>query len=296
MTLWPRLLSHLRKRWILSGVILLFFCSGIVTLAQELSKLPYVPTPQIVVDEMLRMANVMPKDFVIDLGSGDGRMIITAARNLKASGLGVDIDKSLVELSNKQAKADGVADRAKFIEQDMFKADISQATVVTLYVLPDFMEKLRPKLLAELKPGTRIVAHDYYMSGWHPDRHISLTVPEKVKANGTDKAYLYLWIVPSIVDGGWRMEFDFNGGARQLIVLEFNQSYQMIAASAENLLGQMKIDNASLRGDEISFDLAIGASSYRFTGKVADGKMEGTAVAPGARPAPWRAAKLPPKK
>jgi hypothetical protein len=162
--------------------------------------------------------------------------------------------------------------------------------------LPDFMEKLRPKLLAELKPGTRIVAHDYYMSGWHPDRHISLTVPEKVKANGTDKAYLYLWIVPSIVDGGWRMEFDFNGGARQLIVLEFNQSYQMIAASAENLLGQMKIDNASLRGDEISFDLAIGASSYRFTGKVADGKMEGTAVAPGARPAPWRAAKLPPKK
>ena len=260
---------------------------------QELSKLPYVPTPQIVVDEMLKLANVTAKDFVVDLGSGDGRMIITAARNFKASGLGVDIDPKLVELSNKEAKATGVADRAKFIEQDMFKADIGKATVVTLYVLPDFMEKLRPKLLSELKPGTRIVAHDYYMTEWHPDRQLSLTVPEKVKANGTDKAYLYLWIVPSIVGGDWRMEFDAGGSNRQLIVMEINQRYQMINASAENLAGPMKIDNGLLRGDEISFDLSIGALPYRFNGKVSDGKMEGTAVTPGGtRPIPWRANKL----
>ena len=289
----PRFASRLRQRWIVSCALVLLVGSGIVVLAQELSKLPYVPTPQIVVDEMLKMASVTPKDFVIDLGSGDGRMIITAARNFKASGLGVDIDKSLVELSNKQAKAEGVADRARFIEQDMFKADIGKATVVTLYVLPDFMEKLRPKLLAELKPGTRIVAHDYYMSDWHPDRHISLTVPEKIKANGTDKAYLYLWVVPSVVEGNWSMEFDHGGRARQLIVLDFNQRYQMISASAENLAGPMKIDNTSLRGNDISFDLAVGANSYRFIGKVADGRMEGTAVTPGgARPVPWRAAKV----
>ena len=180
--------------------------------AQELSKLPYVPTPQIVVDEMLKLADVTAKDFVMDLGSGDGRMIITAARNFKASGLGVDIDPKLVQLSNKQAKADGVDERAKFIEQDMFKADIGKATVVTLYVLPDFMEKLRPKLLSELKPGSRIVAHDYYMSEWYPDHQLSLTVPEKKQANGTDKAYLYLWIVPAMVAGDWRMELDLGGG------------------------------------------------------------------------------------
>jgi len=265
--------------------------------AQELSKLPYVPTPQIVVDEMLKLANVTAKDFVVDLGSGDGRMIITAARNFKATGMGVDIDSKLVELSNKQAKADGVDDRAKFIEQDMFKADIAKATVVTLYVLPDFMEKLRPKLLSELKPGSRIVAHDYYMTDWHPDRQFSLTVPEKVKANGTDKAYLYLWIVPSIVRGDWRMEFDAGGSARQLIVLDFAQQYQLINASAENILGPMKIDNALLRGDEISFDLSIGAIPHRFTGKITDGKMEGSAVAPGgSRPVSWRASKLAPQK
>lgn len=284
-----------RKQTIIGSLTIILLIIGILpSLAQELSKLPYVPTPQVVVDEMLKLANVTAKDFVVDLGSGDGRMIITAARNFKASGLGVDIDPKLIELSNKEAKATGVADRAKFIEQDMFKADIGKATVVTLYVLPDFMEKLRPKLLSELKPGTRIVAHDYYMSEWYPDRQFSLTVPEKVKANGTDKAYLYLWIVPSIVGGDWRMEFDAGGSNRQLIVMEINQRYQMINASAENLAGPMKIENALIRGDEISFDLSIGPSPYRFTGKVSNGKMEGTAITPGgAKPIPWRASKLP---
>ena len=274
--------------------VVLSLLSPLVARAQELSQLPYVPTPQIVVDEMLKLANVTAKDFVVDLGSGDGRMIITAARNFKAKGLGVDIDPKLVELSNKQAKAEGVDDRAKFIEQDMFKADVGKATVVTLYVMPDFMEKLRPKLLSELKPGTRVVAHDYYMSEWHPDRQFSLTVPEKVKANGTDKAYLYLWIVPSVVGGDWRMEFDAAGSNRQLIVLEINQRYQKIDGSAENILGPMKIANALIRGDEISFDMSVGARPYRFTGKVADGRMAGTAVTPGgARPILWEASQLP---
>jgi methyltransferase family protein len=286
--------SHLRKQFSMRSLVIVFLLlSPRASFAQELSKLPYVPTPQVVVDEMLKLANVTAKDFVVDLGSGDGRMIITAARTFKANGLGVDIDAKLVELSNKQAKTDGVDDRAKFIEQDMFKADISKATVVTLYVLPDFMEKLRPKLLSELKPGTRIVAHDYYMSDWHPDRQFSLTVPEKVKANGTDKAYLYLWIVPSIVGGSWRMDFDVGGATRQLIALAIDQRYQILNAAAENIMGPMKIDNALLRGDQISFDLSVGASRYRFTGKITDEKMEGTAVTPGgARPISWRASKL----
>ena len=263
------------------------------SLAQELSKLPYVPTPQIIVDEMLKLANVTAKDFVIDLGSGDGRMIITAARNFKANGLGVDIDAKLVELSNKQAKTDGVDERVKFIEQDMFKTDISKATVVTLYVLPDFMEKLRPKLLAELKPGSRIVAHDYYMSDWFPDRQLSLTVPEKVKANGTDKAYLYLWVVPAVIGGEWLLELDPGGKRRLLIVLAINQQYQMLNVSAEGALGEMKIDKPVLRGEEIIFNLTIGALPYQFTGKVSGGVMEGTAVTPGNSDLiPWRAGKL----
>ena len=280
----------LKKLWL--TVFTLLLSSSLQ--AQELSKLPYVPTPQIVVDEMLKMAGVTAKDFVIDLGSGDGRMIITAARTFNASGVGVDIDTKLVDVSNKQAKADGVGDRAKFIEQDMFKADISKATVVTLYVLPDFMEKLRPKLMAELKPGTRIVAHDYYMSEWYPDRQHMLTVPEKVKANGTDKAYLYLWIVPSVVAGDWRMELDLGGDKRQIVVLTFDQQYQQVTnAWADYGLGAMKIEKSLLRGNDLSFNLTLGANPYQFTGKVSDGKMEGTAVTAGnSQPIPWRAGKL----
>lgn len=265
-------------------------------LAQELSKLPYVPTPQIVVDEMLKMAGVTVRDYVIDLGSGDGRVIITAARNFKAGGLGVDIDGRLVDLANQQARLAGVDGHVKFIQQDMFKTDISQATVVTLYVLPDFMEKLRPKLLAELKPGSRIVAHDYHMSGWYPDRRITLTVPEKVEANGTDKAYLYLWTVPSVVAGEWRLEFAAAGSGLQPLLVSFNQQYQMITGSAARKGESLKIDNPVLDGNEIDFYLTLGSSYYHFTGKVQGDTMAGTASAPGVKPLQWRASRALPEK
>ena len=130
---------------------------------------PYVPTPQVVVDEMLRIGKVGPNDFVIDLGSGDGVIVLTAAQKLKARGFGVDIDPELVKLSNNEAKKRGVADRASFQVQDVFKADISKATVVTLYLLPGMMMNLRPKIFNELKPGTRVVSHDYHFDDWRAD-------------------------------------------------------------------------------------------------------------------------------
>jgi hypothetical protein len=275
------------------GFTLWLFTTPARPLAQDLSKLPYVPTPQVVVDEMLKLANVTAKDFVVDLGSGDGRMIISAAKTFKANGMGVDIDPKLVELSNKSAAEQGVGDRVKFIEQDMFKADLSKATVVTLYVLPDFMEKLRPKLIAEMKPGTRIVAHDYYMSEWYPDRHIELTVPEKRQANGTDKAYLYLWIVPSRVSGQWCMSFDPGTGKAQWVVLSFSQQYQMLGAAAETILASLNVDSPSIKGDEIDFFLTLGANRFRFSGKVQADKLEGTAVsATSPRPMAWQANKV----
>lgn len=283
-----------------AGLRLLALCwlaSSAAAPAQQLEKLPYVPTPQIVVDEMLKMAGVTAKDFVVDLGSGDGRMIITAAQKFNANGVGVDIDPKLVELATRNARNEAVGDRAKFIEQDMFKADISKATVVTLYVLPDFMEKLRPKLLRELKPGARIVAHDYYMSEWYPDRNAEMNVPEKKAANGTEKAYLYLWTVPAVVQGDWRMNWDSGDGKAQVIVLAFNQRYQVINASAANRDGEMKISNAVIKGDDIDFFLTVGAANYRFTGKVQGDRMGGTAVTgAGGKPILWSATKLPPEK
>lgn len=269
----------------------LLVCAAVTTSGQDLGKLPYVPTPQLVVEEMIKLANVSAGDFVIDLGSGDGRTVITAAKKNRAAGFGVDIDPRLVALSNKNAKAAAVADRVQFFERDMFKTDITKASVLMLYVLPDFMAKLRPKVLAELRPGARIVAHDYYMEDWHPDQMITLTVPEKVPINGTDKAYLYLWIVPAVVKGPWRLFFDTAGKTQQLSVT-FEQEYQMLGATAMRAGKSTVIEEPALRGDEISFALTLGATRYQLQGKVSGDKIEGKAMA-GKEALNWLARRMP---
>ena len=273
----------------LTGALLLY--AAVTASGQELSKLPYVPTPQIVVDEMIKLAAVAADDFVVDLGSGDGRIIITAAKQYKANGFGVDIDATLVALSNKNAKEAGVADHARFFERDMFKTDIGKASVLMLYVLPDFMAKLRSKVLTELRPGARVVAHDYYMDEWHPDRMITLTVPEKVEANGTDKAYLYLWIVPAAVKGSWRLFFDTGGKTLELSIT-FDQKYQMLNANAERAGKSMIVEKPTLRGNEISFGLTLGTTRYQLAGKVQGDKIEGKAVS-GKETLDWLARRIP---
>lgn len=281
---------HAYRKIVLAGSLLAAFAPAVS--GQELGKLPYVPTPQVVVDEMLKLAGVTADDFVIDLGSGDGRIVITAAKQFKAKGLGVDIDGKLVALSNRNAKQERVDDRVEFAERDMFKTDISKASVLTLYVLPDFMQKLRSKVLAELMPGTRVVAHDYYLEEWHPDRMVTLTVPEKKEANGTDKAYLYLWIVPAVVAGTWRIDLDAEERSEELIVA-FSQRFQMIDAVAEKMRRPIPIRNPSLTGAEVKFSITLGTTPYQFSGRVDGDKIQGTATAAGGKgPVRWRGARI----
>jgi cyclopropane fatty-acyl-phospholipid synthase-like methyltransferase len=158
---------------------------------------PYVPTPPAVVEAMLKLADVGPRDFVVDLGSGDGRIVLTAATKFKARGMGVDIDPELVAQANASARKLGVADRAQFKVQDVLKADVSRATVMTLYLLPGMMTNLRKKLLAELKPGTRIVSHDFTFDKWKPDRSVTVETPEKYDLTGSWTSDVHLWIVPT---------------------------------------------------------------------------------------------------
>lgn len=160
---------------------------------------PYVPTPQQVVDEMLRIAGVTQRDFVVDLGSGDGRIVITAAQKFGARGRGYDIDASMVERSAANARKAGVEQRVSFREEDVLKADIGQATVVTLYLLPAMMNELRAKLLRELKPGTRIVSHDFDFGTWKPDRSVSIELNEKYDISGSWSSVIHLWTVPQPV-------------------------------------------------------------------------------------------------
>ena len=163
--------------------------AALVVLTQQPRRQPdihFVPTPDEVVVEMLRLADVKATDIVYDLGSGDGRIVITAARRFGARGVGIDLDPKLVAQATKNAEQAGVAERVRFFEADIFEADISNATVVTLYLLTSINERLRPKLLRELKPGTRVVSHQFRMGDWRPDREIVV-----------DYRPLFLWRVPT---------------------------------------------------------------------------------------------------
>lgn len=247
---------------------------------------PYVPTPQVVVDQMLRLGNVGERDFVVDLGSGDGVIVLTAARQFKARGMGVDIDPLLVKLSNDAAKKLGIADRARFLQQDVFKADLSEATVLTLYLLPGMMINLRPKLFNELKPGVRVVSHDYHLGEWRADDQISFDVPEKEAVNGVPKATLYLWTVPAKIAGTWQIKVA--GGDTYELTLR--QRFQSVEGSVTAASKPVRPPQFQLRGNEFSFALADGKGTVRFSGQVKDNTMDGVVELPGAKaPARWTA-------
>jgi hypothetical protein len=250
---------------------------------------PYVPTPQIVVDQMLNLASVGPKDFLVDLGSGDGVIVLTAARQFNARGYGVEIDPVLVKQSNAEAKRLGLDERVAFHVQDVFKADLSKATVITLYLLPAMMINLRAKIFTEARPGTRVVSHDYSFDDWHPDDQLVLDVPEKEKINGVPKATLLLWIVPAKVAGKWQVEVD----AGEQYELNLRQSYQNVTGSANLAEGRVaKISQAGLRGNAIEFAVMDGGVRRQFRGTVSGESIQGTVTLSGGRTARWTAKRI----
>jgi Methyltransferase domain len=249
---------------------------------------PYVPTPKVVVDQMLGMANIGPKDFVVDLGSGDGVIVLTAAQQFNARGYGVDIDPQLVRQSNADAKRLGVDDKVSFHVQDVFKADLSKATVITLYLLPSMMVNLRSKIFLEAQPGTRVVSHDYNFDEWRPDDHVVLDVPEKEKVNGVPKATILLWIVPAKVAGKWRIEVD-SGEKHEL---SLRQNYQVLTGNSTVEGSQSKLGQIALRGKEITFTLGEGSARRQFRGTVSSDSMQGSVSLGAGRSARWTARKL----
>ncbi|MEO6065751.1 MAG: class I SAM-dependent methyltransferase [Lysobacterales bacterium] len=224
---------------------------------------PYLPSTQLDVEEMLRVAAIGPQDVVVDLGSGDGRIVIAAAKYFGARGFGVDIDDKLVAEANGNAREAGVADRVQFYHRDIFATDIREATVVTLYLLSSLVNRLQPKLLAELKPGTRVVAHDYGFDNWKPDRTVKL-----------GKTF-YLYVVPAPVAGKWRLEAAFPDGDRDY-EFELTQNLQEIRGGARVPGGYLPLFEPRLTGERISFVIADRQRSYRFDGRVTGNLMEGT--------------------
>jgi SAM-dependent methyltransferase len=279
----------LRERWrrylpyLLAAAVCLI---APATHAQFPYDVPYVPTPPVVVEEMLRLANVGPDDFVVDLGSGDGRILIAAARKFGARGVGVDLDPDRIEESVYNAQLQGVSERVAFQRQDLFKFDISQATVLTMYLLPSVNMKLRSRLLRELKAGTRIVSHDFDMEDWQPDQ------------KSTVRKNVFLWIVPAQAGGRWRTTVALPAGSRGYDI-EIRQKFQEIDGLARYEKKVAGLWNPVLRGDRISFVIVDDSgpvdSNLYFEGRVTGDSMEGTirrGVGKDETRIPWRASRV----
>jgi SAM-dependent methyltransferase len=228
---------------------------------QEGKDVIWLPTPQEFVDKMLDMAQVGDKDYVIDLGSGDGRLVITAAKR-GARGLGIEYNPDMVDYSNQAAEKARVEERAKFVKADIFESDFSQATVVTMYLLSSLNLKLRPKIL-DLKAGTRVVSHAFDMADWQAD-----------SIESTAGRTAYLWIVPAKAAGSWQST---------LGELTLTQNFQMLEGALKSGTGTVPISNGRLRGDQISFSAGLSD----FTGRISGNRIEGTVK--GAASGAWSA-------
>lgn len=278
------------------GSALALLVAALPALAQDFGDTPYVQTPQNVVDKMLEIAKVGPRDFVIDLGSGDGRMIITAAKKYGARGFGVDHDRRLVALANRNAARAGVADRAAFYERDLYKTDIRRATVMTIYLLPEVNLMVRPKLLASLRPGTRIVSHDYDMGEWKPELSLEMDAPGKTVGKDP-KSKVFYWVVPAAVAGKWRGRAA--GSEPREFELSVEQMFQKFDGAIVSGGSSGKVENGSLAGDRMSFTAVLevggGPARHEFSGRVTGGTINGqlrVARNGEVREVPWSAKRV----
>jgi len=206
-----------------------------MALAAPAEEVPFIVSPDNVTLAMLQLARVGPEDYVLDLGSGDGRIVLTAAKRFGARGMGVEIVPELVEKSRAAARAMNLEQRAHFREQDLFKTDLSTASVITMYLLPEVNLQLRPKLAA-LRPGTRIVSHDWDLAEWEPDKTISVDVPDK--SVGREKSSrIHLWVVPANIQGDW-----CGTGKHKGIELRLAQSFQKYRAQVNDPKGQREFE------------------------------------------------------
>lgn len=248
---------------------------------------PYVPTPWVIVDEMLKLADIRADDVVYDLGSGDGRLVITAAKRYRSRGVGIELQPELVELARAGAKKEDVADRVKFQQGDLFETDIGQASVVMLYLLPQFVTRLVPRFLSELRPGTRIVSHDYPLVPWKPDKELSMDVPEKEFISGTTWTRLYYYVVPARVGGTWELTLP-KALARAPLTLEVNQEPHTVGGLVSDGRSEDYLRDMKVNGERVSFGLLYNDRMMAFEGRAAGGTMSGEVSAKGVH-GPWSA-------
>jgi 16S rRNA G966 N2-methylase RsmD len=275
---------------VLPFVAALALCGVVHAQQQPTEETPYVPSPRGVVDTMLTLAGVRAGDYLIDLGSGNGVIILTAAARYGASGMGVEIDPRLVRLSNESARSAGLAARARFVEQDLFKTDISPATVLTLYLLPEFNMALRSTILDKLKPGTRVVSHDADMGDWLPEASTEVQVPEKT-VGVRKSSMVYMWTVPAKVEGRWRLRVGAGAGkgGEEAIDIDLVQTFQELSGRAAWLGQSTAVQHGFVHGRVVSFSLGMGADALLFTGRADGARIAGSVIDARGRTQRWSA-------
>lgn len=294
----------------LFAAITLIFLSG-AAVQQKRPDVPFVPTPDEVVSEMLKMAQVSKDDVVYDLGCGDGRIVITAASKLGCRGVGIDIDPERIRESRQNAIEAGVSDRVQFIQMDLFEADISEATVVTLYLLSEVNLRLRPKLFRELNPGTRIVSHEFNMGKWEPDASSSVKTgdyrDEQVLDYWDEHTVeywglhnVYFWVIPGNVTGTWKLTIPDIPGKNEF-TLKFDQEFQRVKGEAFDGASSIPvfITDEKIKGNMFQFTmegkLEGRTENLHFEGSVRNHIMQGTLKiegSPGKAKIKWKAERV----
>lgn len=264
-----------RRAALPAGVLLAGCLAATAAFAQDWGDTPYVQSPMNVVERMQEIAKVGPGDYVIDLGSGDGRMVITAAKKHGARGFGVDLDRRLVALANRNAAKAGVANRAKFYERDLHATDVSAATVLSIYLLPEVNLMIRSRLLAALKPGTRIVSHDYGMGNWKPDYQEELAAPGKTVGIGQRSKILY-WVVPGNAAGRWRWRMTVDGKPADFD-LSLQQNFQMLEGTLAAGGRSGPIEKGRLTGESIDVAATLDRVRYELSGRIVNNAIDGKA-------------------
>ena len=283
------------RNGIASALLLLAmtFCLPRFALGQHVD-VPYVPTPWPVVEAMLKLANVGPADYVIDLGSGDGRILIMAAKKYGARGFGVDLDSGLVYTARREAERQGVREKVEFETRNLFITDISRATVLTTYLFTSVNMQLRPRIFDELKPGARVVSHEFDFGNWKPDAQLTVPVPDK--PYGPPSSVVYLWIVPANAAGRWQWT-QGAGAERVEHELALEQTFQELRGSARVAGQTARLESVTLRGEDIrvAFSAMRNGRSERveLAGRVAGDRIEGTMRVAGTPDSmPWQARRV----
>ena len=276
------------KKLFIVLLCLLFIFLSCAALQEEYLDVPFVPTPYEVVTEMLRIAGVNKDDIIYDLGCGDGRIVIMAAEKMGARGVGIDIDPQRIDESRENATKAKVTDRVRFLHKDLFEADIRKATAVTLYLTSEVNLRVRPKLLRELKPGTRIVSNDFDMEEWEPDKTLEV--------NSNYESYtIYYWVVPANVKGTWEWIMPASS-RKERYILQLDQKFQKVKGNITVGTTKMIIKDEELRGDRLRFNIVKEmkgrTEDMLFEGRVNGNSIKGSVISkpgPMAKRKKWKA-------